>query len=57
MINFEVSADQAISLLLLIDREQSAYSTDDTCPQRVVLLRELAAELDTKLTNHYEQDS
>ena len=30
MINLELTREQAISLLLLIDREQDVYSTDHT---------------------------
>ena len=49
MINLELSREQAISLLLLIDREQALYATDHTCPARVVYLREVAAQLDADL--------
>ena len=49
MINLELSREQAISLLLLIDREQSLYSTDATCPARVTYLREVLAQLDADL--------
>ena len=41
MINVELTREEAISLLLLIDREQELYSTDHTCPARVAYLREV----------------
>lgn len=51
MINIELSPEQAIHVLLLIDREQALYSTDHTCPERVAQLREVCALLDTALDN------
>ena len=49
MINIELSPEQAIHVLLLIDREQALYATDATCPARVAQLREVSALLDSAL--------
>ena len=49
MINLELTREQAISLLLLIDREQDVYSTDHTAPARIVYLREVLDNLDGAL--------
>lgn len=51
MINIELSPEQAIHVLLLIDREQALYATDATCPARVAQLREVSALLDSALDN------
>ena len=49
MINVELTREEAISLLLLIDREQELYSTDHTCPARIAYLREVCAKIDATL--------
>ena len=49
MINLELTREQAISLLLLIDREQADYTTGAACPARIVYLREVLAQLDSDL--------
>ena len=51
MINLELTQQQAVAVLLLIDREQELYATGDTCPRRVELLREVMAQLDFALDN------
>ena len=49
MINLELSREQAISLLLLIDRECADYTSGPACPARITFLREVVAQLDTDL--------
>ena len=49
MINLELTREQAISLLLLIDRECADYTTGPATPARITYLREVVAQLDTDL--------
>ena len=51
MINLELTQQQAVAVLLLIDREQTLYAVGDTAPARVTLLREVLAQLDFALDN------
>ena len=51
MINLELTQQQAVAVLLLIDREQELYAVGDTAPTRVELLREVLAQLDFALDN------
>ena len=57
MIDISLTKEDAIALLLLIDREQSIYTTDPTCtPASVVRLRAILNELDTKLDTLVAQE-
>lgn len=49
MIYLNLTREQAVALLLLMDREQELYSTDHTCPARVQYLRQAIATLDAAL--------
>ena len=50
MIDLSISKEEAVALLLLVDREQSIYTKDPTCtPASVVALRSLMAQLETAL--------
>ena len=49
MINLELTREQAISLLLLVERECADYTTGPATPARITFLRELVAQLDTDL--------
>jgi len=58
MIKVEVTPEQAVALLMMLEAEQKDYTTDPTCtPTRIVAIRELMTVLDKKLDDHYEYET
>jgi len=56
MIQLELSPEMAVSVLQALIAEQNGFTTDDTCcPLRIVKIREVIEQLDTKLDQHYEK--
>ena len=55
MIDLNITADQAIALLMLIEHETKMYTTGPACPARVTRLRELNTIIDGKLEEHFAE--
>lgn len=56
MIELELTPEMAVSVMQALIAEQNGFTTDDTCcPLRIVKIREVIAQLDAKLDQHYEE--
>ena len=53
MIDLRITADHAIALLMLIERETKMYAHGPTAPDRINRLRELNTVIDMKLEEHF----
>lgn len=50
MINLDLTKEQAIAFLMMLEKEQDGYTYDPVCvPARIVAIRALMVELDGKL--------
>ena len=50
MIDLQLTKEQAIAFLMMLEREQTGYTFDPVCvPPRIVAIREMMAVLDGKL--------
>ena len=57
MIDLSLTQEQAVAILLLINREQGIYSQDPAvCPSRVLELRNVMFEIDAKLDEVVTQE-
>lgn len=57
MIDLQITKDQAIAFLMMLEREQDGYTYDPVCvPPRIVAIRELMALLDSKLDELVEAE-
>ena len=53
MIKLELTGEEAINALLVLNREASLYSEGPATPQRVIELRSVISKLDALLDDHY----
>lgn len=56
MIDLSLTQEQAVAALLSLAREIEGYTEGPTAPQRVVLIREVLAQLDAALDEVVTQE-
>ena len=56
-LNVSLTGEEAINLLLLVNRECELYTTGAAAPQRIVNLRSVVSKIDSQLDSLYGYDT
>ena len=57
MIKLELTSDEAINLLLILNRECQMYTTGGAAPKRIVDLRSVVSKIDSRLDELHGYDT